>query len=122
MKILLVDDDPVVGTIVNDFLSAHGHNIEIINSGEAALAKLEKGGDSPDLVILDLVMPDMNGIDVLQQLKGNQKTESLPVIMMSANTDTDEMMENYEHKADRYLAKPFNIRKILEMIEGLKEK
>jgi len=122
MKILVVDDDPVVGTIVNDFLTAHGHNIEVINSGEKALDKLENGTDSPDIVILDLVMPDMNGIDVLQQIKGNLKTGSLPVIMLSANDDTGELLEKYAHQADHYLEKPFSIKKILEVLRQFEAK
>ncbi len=119
MKILVVDDDPVVGTIVNDFLTAHGHNIEVIDSGEKALAKLNGTTESPDMVILDFVMPDMNGIDVLQKIKGTNKTESLPVVMLSANDDTGDILEGYEFQADHYLEKPFSIRKILDIIKIL---
>jgi len=121
MNILVVDDDPVVSTIVNDFLTAHGHKIEVMDSGEKALAKLEGTSQQPDIVILDLVMPDMNGIDVLQKIKGQEKTETLPVIMLSANDDTDSLMEKYEFKADHYLEKPFSIKKILEVLKQLQK-
>ena len=120
MKILVVDDDPVVGTIVNDFLTAHGHSIEVIDSGEKALEKLNKNFEMPDMVILDFVMPDMNGIDVLQKIKAQPTTESLPVVMLSANDDTGDLLEEYQFQADHYLAKPFSIKKILDVINQIK--
>lgn len=122
MKILLVDDDPVIGTILKDYLAAHGHSLDVMTSGEEAVEKMKAGRALPDVVLLDVVMPDMNGIDVLQKIKANSKTESLPVILLSANKDSDEMLDGYEHKADHFVSKPFNIRKIIEIISEVSTK
>jgi two-component system phosphate regulon response regulator PhoB len=116
MKILLVDDDPVIGAILSDYLAAHGHKLEVMTSGKEAIEQINHGTQSPDILLLDLVMPDMNGIDVLQKLKADHKTESLPVILLSANADSDELLDGYEHKADHYLSKPFNIKRIIDLI------
>src|SRR3989338_907957 len=115
MKILVVDDDPVIGTLVNEFLTAHGHEIEVLNSGEECLARLSEAA-RPDMLLLDLVMPDMTGIDVLQRIKGNKETNSIPVVMLSAKEDTSELLDKYAFQADRYVEKPFNIRKLLDVI------
>lgn len=122
MKILLVDDDPVIGTILKDYLAAHGHSLDVMTSGREAVNRMETGGTLPDLVLLDVIMPDMNGIDVLQKIKTDTKTESLPVILLSANSESDELLEHYEHKADHFVSKPFNIRKIIEIISELSAK
>jgi len=122
MKILLVDDDPVIGTILKDYLAAHGHSLDVMTSGEAAVSQMKNGGALPDVVLLDVVMPDMNGIDVLQKIKADSKTEALPVILLSANKDSDDLLENCEHKADHYVSKPFNIRKIIEIIAEVSAK
>ncbi len=122
MKILLVDDDPVIGSILGDYLAAHGHSLEVRTSGKDALADITTGTASPDILLLDLVMPDMNGIDVLQQLKAQPKTEKLPVILLSANNDSDDLFEGYEHKADHFLSKPFNIKRIVDLISQVSSK
>lgn len=118
MKILVVDDDPVIGLLVNDFLTAYGHDIEVINSGSECLAKLQT--DQPDMLILDLVMPEMSGIDVLEKIRTDGATEKLPVIMLSANDDTDTLLEQYGFGADHYVEKPFNVKKLLEIINNHK--
>lgn len=122
MKILLVDDDPVIGSILGDYLAAHGHSLEIRTSGRQALEDMSNGQSAPDILLLDLVMPDMNGIDVLQKLKSDQKTEKLPVILLSANKESDVLLEEYEHKADHYLSKPFNIKRIVDLISEVSTK
>ena len=114
-RILVVDDDPVIGVLVNEYLTAYGHNIEVQTTGERCLESLED--HLPDLVILDMIMPDMTGVDVLRSIRGNATMAKLPVIMLSANNDADSLLGDYEFNADAYIEKPFDIRVILEAIE-----
>ena len=118
-RIVVCDDDPVVGILVHEYLKAHGHDITVMSSGTTCLAQLE--AEIPDILILDLIMPDMTGIDVLRKIRANPAMAKLPVIMMSANTDTGSMLDGYEVAADCYVEKPFDLNKILLALESLGE-
>lgn len=119
-QILVVDDDPVVGILINEYLAAQGFNIELLNSGGACLERLRLS--LPDLLILDLQMPDMTGIEVLKNIRANQQTKNLPVIMMSADNGIDELLRQHQCSADSYVEKPFEPRAILEAISALNHK
>lgn len=116
-RILVVDDDPVIRILITEYLGLHGHLVDSAESGGGCFEKLK--GDLPDLIVLDLMMPDMTGFDVLKRLKNDDRTASLPVIMLSANGNTETIAKGYEVHADRYVDKPFEIRTILEAIKGL---
>src|SRR2546425_1120221 len=104
-RILVVDDDPVIRTLITEYLSSLGYEIDAVESGKLSLSKLQ--GPLPDLVLLDFQMPDMTGHQVLQSIRDNPRTATLPVIMLSANSDTESAVSQTNIKADRYLQKPF---------------
>jgi len=116
-KILVVDDDPVVGILVNEYLSAHGFDIEVLTNGTDCLERLRQ--ELPDILILDLIMPDMTGVQVLQNIRSDSATKALPVILMSADSHSDSLVGQYECTADCYVEKPFDVRRILEAIRSL---
>lgn len=78
-KILLIDDEQPILTMYTDALS--GHDVITANDGEDGLEKAEK--ESPDIILLDIIMPKMNGLDVLAKLKANKETADIPVIMLT---------------------------------------
>jgi len=113
MKILLVDDDPVVRILVGDYLSAHGHQVQTRENGASAMEALTHKDETPDVVILDYMMPDMSGLEVLKSLRSTNGT--LPVVMLSADKSN---FNEQTAQADVTLEKPF----ALDMLEATLEK
>ena len=112
--ICLVDDEPEILSELGMMLSDEGYNIMTASSGSEAFAKIRK--QRPHLVILDVIMPEMNGLEVLDQLKRDRSTSEIPVIMLTAKTDTGTLLEARERHAADYFMKPFNPDELLRMI------
>lgn len=115
-NILIVDDDPVIRTLVTEYLAHYGHSVEVVDSGQHCLDKLQE--TSPDILILDMMMPDMSGTEVLERLRADPRTAKLPVIMLSADKKVAAAATADAH-ADCYIQKPFDIKDFLNAIEGL---
>lgn len=114
-RVLIVDDDPVIRMLLSEYLSTHGHSVETLCHGSACLDRLRT--DKPDVLILDVFMPDMTGQQVLAQIREEENTSQIPVIMLSANSQED--VAEYAHagvKADSYIQKPFDMKLLLEAI------
>lgn len=103
-KILIVDDDVDSLKLIGLMLQRHGYTVVAANSGKQALAKAD--AERPELIILDWMMPDLSGIDVLKQLKSNPNTLGIPTIMFTAKTLIDDKVVAFEGGADDYLTKP----------------
>lgn len=103
MKILIVEDDPLIQRMYARALMQAGLQTSLIDNGAAALDTALQ--TQPDLVLMDVMMPDINGIEALKILKADNRTKSIPVIMLSANDDPELMQEALEAGASRYLAK-----------------
>lgn len=103
-KILIVDDDVDSLKLIGLMLQRHGYTVVAANSGKQALAKAD--AERPDLIILDWMMPDLSGIDVLKQLKASANTKDIPTIMFTAKTLIDDKVVAFEGGADDYLTKP----------------
>ena len=117
-KVLVVDDDPVVRILVSEFLSAQGYEVNAVSSGEACLSQLP--AVAPDVLVLDLLMPEMTGIDVLKRLRTDPKTATLPIVMMSSDTESESLVTSHQVTADVYVQKPFGMKEILHAVENVK--
>lgn len=113
-QILLIDDDRELGKMLRDYLVAESLEIQVCVSGEAGLQELK--WRNFDLVILDIMLPGMNGLDVLKTLR---KTNDVPVIMLTARGDDVDRIIGLEFGADDYLAKPFNPRELVARIRAI---
>ena len=114
-KILVVDDEEDVLELARVFLEAEGYTVQTAESGEEALARLEE--DKPDLVLLDVVMPGLSGLDVCRRLKRDESTRGIPVVIFTAlGTEVDMMLAEGD-KADGYLQKPFTRSLLLEKVK-----
>lgn len=104
-QILLADDDPLLGELVQFKLESCGHSVAIVGDGEAALEAVAR--QRPDLLILDSMMPAKSGPEVLQELKASRDTASIPVIMLTARKGQENIVSAFQAGADDYVTKPF---------------
>lgn len=115
--ILAVDDDPNIVKLVQITLELNGFNVITAYNGKSGLEKTIE--QMPDLILLDIDMPEMNGLQVLEEIKNNPSTAAIPVIMLTARTMGDDFEKAMERKADWYIAKPFKKDHLLEKINYL---
>lgn len=104
-RILIADDDPLLRTLVEHKLSGAGHQVIGVEDGEAAMREIATR--RPDLVVLDAMMPVLDGFEVLRRLKSNADTASLPIIMLTALKREQDIVGALELGAADYLVKPF---------------
>lgn len=116
-KILVVDDEPKNVKLLADLLTAKGYTAITASSGQEALAKVE--GEQPDLVLLDVVMPEMSGYKVCQKIRENPSTEMLPVVMVTALDPAEERVKGLDSGADDFLTKPINLAELLARVRSL---
>jgi len=114
-KILIVDDNPDSVAIMRSILENRGYQVHVAASGTEALQVVSK--EALDLVLLDVMMPEMSGIEVLQQIKDNSQTGRLAVILVTAKTHDEDVMVGYQYGADYYITKPFTAKQLLYGIE-----
>lgn len=105
-RILVVDDNSANRDLLTRRLERHGYDVLALPGGREALDYLEN--DSADLILLDLMMPDINGLETLDHLKADKALRNIPVIMLSAADDADKMVQCILHGAEEYVFKPFN--------------
>lgn len=115
-RVLVADDDVDHVTIVRTILEQNGYEAIVALDGEETLAIVEN--QLPDLVLLDIMMPKVDGLEVVRRLKENPKTRDLPVIMFSAKSGTREIMESFNYGASNYLIKPIDSDRLLEKIQA----
>ena len=116
-KILLVDDEPDVIEIVRTRLERDGHVILSAPNGQAALTAAAT--HKPDLVILDVMMPGLDGFEVLRRLKSGAQTMQTPVIMLTAKTEFSSIAQGWSLDADNYVTKPFQIDELAKIVKDV---
>ncbi len=114
-KILLVEDEKNIILGVTICLRSAGLDVEVAEDGAEALRKVQ--ANKPDLVLLDLVMPKLNGLDALKSMKDNPQTKDIPVIVLSARAQEEDVQYAMDLGANGYMAKPFRPAELLEVIE-----
>ena len=116
-KLLVVDDDKDIVDMVTKGLVNRGYEVATAFDGEEALQKIKDY--DPDIILLDLVMPKLNGVETLAEIKKKFKDRWRPVIIISAKTELDSFKECYGLEADHYLTKPCSMDNILRGIETM---
>ncbi len=114
-KILIVDDDPMIRDVVSEMIKAEGYQVVIAEDGQQGVAILEKDAnpESFTLILLDVIMPGMNGLDVLTRIKLHTNTQNIPVIMLTGEDKAEDIMAGYGVGADYYITKPFTRQQLL---------
>lgn len=116
-RILIVDDDFETLRMVGLMLQHQGYEIIAASNGEQALSLA--GTEQPDLIILDIMMPSMDGYEVARQLRANPQTENIPILMFTAKTQVDDKIAGYNAGADDYLTKPVHPAELIAHIKAL---
>ena len=112
---LIVDDDADCRQLVDRMLSREDYDVISAESGEKALEILKS--TVPDVVLLDIMMPDMNGFQVLEKIRESSKHYALPTIMLTAKSSDDDVMTAYQYGSDYYITKPFTSDQLLYGID-----
>jgi two-component system alkaline phosphatase synthesis response regulator PhoP len=118
-KIVIVDDTPAMVSLISDSLLQSGFEVVTAEDGKEGLAAIAK--HEPDLVILDISMPVMSGLQVLRRLRGEAATKLLPVILLTGRDGHADVLEGWMGGADRYLTKPCSMAELLEAVEQMLE-
>jgi len=114
-KILIVDDEKLISSIISFNLKKVGYETIVANNGEEGLESVRLY--NPDLILLDIMMPKMDGNTFCKELKKRLPNFDKPIIIMTAKHDADQIMQSYSLGAVDYVAKPFKIEALLEIIE-----
>jgi adenylate cyclase len=115
-RLLVIDDTPQNGRLLEAMLSPHGYSVTLAYSGSEGLEKVRS--EHPDLVLLDILMPDMTGYDVCRRLREDPATRLLPVVMLTSSGDQDKV-DAIEAGADDFIARPFNPQELLSRVRSL---
>ncbi|BAY80013.1 response regulator receiver sensor signal transduction histidine kinase (plasmid) [Nostoc linckia NIES-25] len=115
--VLVVDDNPANLEVLSSFLDRSSFEVWAARSGEKALRRLENG-DLPDLILLDVMMPELDGFETCKQLKSNPRLQDIPVIFMTALSETADKIKGLQLGAVDYITKPFQYEEVLLRIEN----
>ncbi len=116
-KILVVDDEVYIVHILDFSLGVEGYDVITAFDGEQALAKVSQ--DKPDLIVLDIMMPKLDGYETCKRLKGDAATRDIPIILLSAKGRNVDQKVGFEVGADDYITKPFSPRKLVDRINSI---
>lgn len=116
-RILAVDDQKQIARMVQISLEQAGFVVDLAYDGQEALQKVEE--NKPDLVVLDVMMPGMDGWEVLRELRAHEQTVDLPVVMLTAKSQDADLARGWEEGCDMYLTKPFNPRELVSIVDRL---
>src|ERR1700748_3553864 len=114
-QILVIDDDPELRDLLRDYLNRQGMEVSVLHDAASLERRLER--ERPDLIVLDLMMPGVDGLTALRQLRATG--DDIPVIMLTARADDVDRIVGLELGADDYLGKPFNPRELLARIQAV---
>jgi two-component system response regulator VicR len=120
-RILCIEDEAEMIDLMQLILSRKGYQVSGAAGGQEGLEKVR--AEMPDLVLLDLMMPDMGGWEVYQQMKADEKTKDIPVIIVTAKAQSiDKVLGLYIAKVDDYIAKPFSPTELIDSVEHVLRK
>ena len=114
-KILIVEDEESLLKLESILLTSKGYEVRGVANGQAALTALTE--ELPDLVLLDIMLPEIDGFEVCQQIKSNPATQHIPVIMLTAKKSREDMARGEKVGADWYITKPFKSAMVIETIQ-----
>jgi twitching motility two-component system response regulator PilG len=116
-KILLVEDQESLLKLESILLTSRGFEVRGVSDGQAALAAIEE--DIPDLMLLDIMLPDLDGFEICRMIKEKERTRQIPIIMVTARKSRKDVQLSKEAGADAYITKPFKSAMLIETIQKI---
>jgi DNA-binding response OmpR family regulator len=116
-RILVVEDSPDIADLLKHYLKGAGHDVDHVATGDAVMARVKAA--PPDLILLDLMLPGMDGLLVCQALRHNPATAAIPVIMLTARGEESDRIRGLELGADDYVVKPFSPKEVTARVAAL---
>jgi CheY-like chemotaxis protein len=116
-KVLVVDDEPHIVRLVSFALSNHGFDVIDAADGEEAIELARQ--EQPDIILMDVMMPVMDGLEASRRLKGDPKTAAIPIVMLSAKSQQYEQEAGLEGGAERYIVKPFTPKELVGEVHAI---
>ena len=116
-RVLIVDDDPDIQSLISYNLSQAGFQVSTAATGLAALNAIEEY--LPDLIVLDIMLPDLEGLEVCRLVRERKKTQRIPIIMLTARTEEIDRVVGFEAGADDYVMKPFSPRELVLRVKSI---
>ena len=116
-KIVVIEDEPDIIGLVTHYLEKEGYRVTAVRDGAQGLRQIKAG--PPDLLILDLMLPGMDGLEICRRVRADSKTAALPVIMLTAKGEESDKLVGLELGADDYLVKPFSPKELVARVKAL---
>jgi two-component system, OmpR family, alkaline phosphatase synthesis response regulator PhoP len=116
-RILIVEDEKDIRNLLEHYLKKEGYDVQSAKDGQTGLEKATHG--KFDLILLDLMLPQMDGLEICRHLRSQPATSALPIIMLTAKTEETDRIVGLEMGADDYIPKPFSLREVLARIKAL---
>lgn len=116
-RILIVDDEPDIIRLVKFILEKRGFEVFVASDGKVAISSAFK--ILPDLIVLDVLMPNFNGYEVCEKLKKDERTKNIPVVMLSAKSQESEKKQGFAAGAADYISKPFNTEDFVSRVTSI---
>ena len=116
-KILIVDDDPYILMSLDYLMRVNRFDVLVARNGTEALESINS--NKPDLILLDIMMPDVDGYEICNRLKSDPQTKEIKIVFMSARTKPSDIQKGYDLGASLYITKPFSTRDLLKQIKEL---
>ncbi len=113
-KVLVIDDEPEITDIVETFLSESGYTVAVENDATEALSKARKF--KPDVILLDIMMPEVDGYGICQEMKKDPSLAHVPVIFLTGKDRNDDMGRSFKAGGDMFIKKPFSCERLLEIV------
>jgi len=120
MKVIVVDDDRIFRILIKDILIENGYETIEAENGKIGYEKIKN--EKPDIAILDVSMPEMNGTELLNKIREDDEVFNLPVLMLTVRDTVEDQIIGFEYGADDYLAKPFDSDILIARIKALERK
>ena len=114
-KILIIEDYPATSKMIQEMLEMEGFESSVVVDGKIGLEKA--AAEKPDLILLDIMLPGIDGLDVCTQLKNDPQTKDIPVIMVSVKASNEDMKAGLARGANGYIPKPFDPFKLIEVVK-----
>jgi len=116
-RVLVVEDESDIANLIQFHLAREGYQTEIVGSGRSALAAVDR--QKPDLIVLDIMLPDLDGLEVCRRLKRDTQTQQVPILMVSARGEESDIVVGLELGAEDYVTKPFSPRVLIARVKAV---